>query len=355
VQTFAHLALVAIAALTGWLSVTTVLLLLILEYAVLVTTIAPALVRKSIEEAPGDEPWRDVVNEFVAYCRPVALYGYVGFAYGFADRWLLQHFGGSVQQGLFGFAQQFGAISILATGAILNVFWKEIAEANALGNLARLRELYIRSRRVLFFTAAWTSCLLLPWSGRLLVFAAGSKYTEGAPVLTLMLLYPVHQTLGQLQATFLVATGRTRLYSTLGLISMSASIIVTYFLLASPTASVPGLGLGAVGLAAKLVGLQLLQVVVAAVIISRLYHWPTDLGHQFGLLGGLLLISFAMRVLVESAFPNVDRLTQVLVASVAYAALTGFGVWRYPALAGFSRELLGEIAHRLTARVRSSR
>ena len=352
VQTFAHLTLVAIAALTGWLSVATVLTLLVVEYAVLVTTIAPRLVRRSIAEAPVDEPWREVVREFVEYCRPVAVYGYVGFAYGFADRWLLQHFGGAVQQGLFGFAQQLGTISILATGAILNVFWKEIAEANALGNLSRLRELYIRSRRVLFFTAAWTSCLLLPWSGRLLLLAAGSKYVQGAPVLTLMLLYPVHQTLGQLQATFLVATGRTRLYSTLGLISMSASIVVTYFLLASPTATVPGLGLGAVGLAAKLVGLQLLQVVVAAVMISRLYQWPTDLGHQFGVLGGLLLVSFAMRMLVEAAFPTIESLTQVLAASIAYSAITGLAVWRYPALAGFSRELLVETAQRLTVRFR---
>ncbi|MDQ6768431.1 MAG: hypothetical protein M3Z54_00390, partial [Gemmatimonadota bacterium] len=163
-QTLAHLALVAFALLTGRLSVTAVIVFLAIEYTLLVTIIAPSLVKTSVRSAPIDESWRDVLREFVDYCRPVALYGYVGFAYGFADRWLLQHYGGSVQQGLFGFAQQFGAISILATAAMVNVFWKEIAEANARGNLERLRELYMRSRRMLFFTAAWTSCLLIPWS-----------------------------------------------------------------------------------------------------------------------------------------------------------------------------------------------
>ncbi len=351
-QTLAHLALVAFAAITGRLSVTTVIILLVLEYAALVTLVAPPLVKTSISSAPTDEPWRDVVHEFVNYCRPVALYGYVGFAYGFADRWLLEHYGGAVQQGLFGFAQQFGAISILATGAMVNVFWKEIAEANSLGNLARLRELYMRSRRMLFFTAAWTSCLLIPWSSELLLLAGGSKYTAGAPVLMLMLLYPVHQTLGQLQGTFLIATGRTRLYSALGMISMSASILVTYFLLATPTASLPGLGLGAVGLAVKLVGLQLIQVIVASVIISRKYRWPTDLMHQFLLLAAMIVLSVTIRSLIRAAFPAWQSVGQILAGLIMYAGVTGFAVWKYPGLAGFSRALAVETMHRLTDRMR---
>lgn len=351
-QTVVHLALVAWAALTGRLSVTIVIVLLVIEYTLLVTIIAPALVKTSVRSAPINEPWRDVVREFVDYCRPVALYGYVGFAYGFADRWLLQHYGGAVQQGLFGFAQQFGAISILATGAMVNVFWKEIAEANGRGDLDRLRELYMRSRRMLFFTAAWTSCLLIPWSSALLLLAAGAKYSAGAPVLMLMLLYPVHQTLGQLQLTFLVATGRTRLYSALGMISMSASIVVTYFLLATPSAALPGLGLGAIGLAAKLIGLQLIQVIIVSVIISRKYHWPTDLVHQFLLLAGLIVISVAIRSLVRAAFPAWQSITQILTAAVVYSGVTGFAVWKYPALAGFSRELAVETMLRLTDRIR---
>ena len=351
-QTLAHLALVAFAVLTGRLSVTIVIVLLVIEYTLLVTIIAPPLVKASVRSAPINEPWRDVVREFVDYCRPVALYGYVGFAYGFADRWLLQHYGGAVQQGLFGFAQQFGAISILATAAMVNVFWKEIAEANARGNLERLRELYMRSRRILFFTAAWTSCLLIPWSSALLLLAAGAKYTAGAPVLMLMLLYPVHQTLGQLQSTFLIATGRTRLYSTLGIISMSASIVIAYFLLATPSAALPGLGLGAIGLAAKLVGLQLIQVVVVSVMISRKYDWPTDLLHQFLLLAGLIAVSVTIRWLVRAAFPTWQGIAQILAAVVIYGGITGFAVWKYPTLAGFSRELAAETVQRLTRRIR---
>jgi O-antigen/teichoic acid export membrane protein len=350
-QALVHLALLAFAAISGYLTLNLVLLLLTVEFTILMVLTAPPLVKMSIVLAPVEQSWQNVIRDFVDYCRPVAVYGYVGFIYTFADRWLLQHFGGAAQQGLFAFAQQFGAISILATAAMMNVFWKEIAEARAFGNLDRLRELYVRSRRALFFTAAWTSCLLIPWSGQLLVLAVGSQYASGALVLTLMFLYPVHQSLGQLQSTFLIATGETRLYATIGLVAMTASIIAAYFLLASPSANVPGFGLGAVGLAGKMVGLQLIQVLFMGVVISRKYHWPYDIGHQFSLLVGLLLLSFAVRSLIQLLTPGLGTIGQLIIAVVVYTACTGMIIWKFPELAGFNRNLVAGFLHAVVARV----
>jgi O-antigen/teichoic acid export membrane protein len=354
-QGLAHVALLGLAILTGHLTVATVLLLLILEYATLVVLIGPSLVRTSVRAARDEEPWQEVVRGFVEYCRPVALYCYVGFLYSFADRWLLQHFGGAVQQGLFGFAQQFGTVSILATGAMMNVFWKEIAEARARDDLSRLRELYMRSRRALFFTSAWTSCLLIPWSSGLLLLTVGSQYAAGAMVLTLMLLYPVHQSLGQLQGTFFIATGETRLYSTIGIVWMSVSIVVTYFLLASPSATMPGLGLGAVGLAGKLVGLQMIQVFIVGIIIARKYRWPHDLSYQFAVLAGLLLASFSIKWLLQLMWPGPGGIAQIVTAVVFYAGATALTLWRFPELAGFSRELVVGVLQRATKHVRGIR
>lgn len=352
-QALAHLILLTVAAITGHFNVAVVLVFLIVEFAILIGVIAPPLLRSALANSQDNEHWGEVARSLVHYCRPVAVYSYAGFIYSFADRWLLQHFGGAVQQGLFGFAQQFGSISILVTAAMMNIFWKEIAEASALGNLDRVRDLYMRSRRALFFTAAWTSCLLIPWSGWLLVSVAGSQYAAGASVLALMLLYPVHQSLGQLQGTFFIATGETRLYSSLGLVSMGVSVIVTYFLLATPSARIPGLGLGAMGLAAKLVGLQLIQVLLFGIVIARRYRWPYDLRHQFELLGGLLLISFAIRWLVKFGELALGSTATAVVALLLYLAATSCFIWKYPEQAGFSRELVLSVAHRIRLRIRT--
>jgi hypothetical protein len=87
-------------------------------------------------------------------------------------------------------------------------------------------------------------------------------------------------------------------------------------------------------------------------MISRKYDWPTDLLHQFLLLAGLIAVSVTIRWLVRAAFPTWQGIAQILAAVVIYGGITGFAVWKYPTLAGFSRELAAETVQRLTRRIR---
>ena len=45
----------------------------------------------------------------------LVLYSIVGFGYEFADRWLLQNYGGSIQQGVYEVGFRFGMVSLLVT------------------------------------------------------------------------------------------------------------------------------------------------------------------------------------------------------------------------------------------------
>jgi len=64
-------------------------------------------------------------------------------------------------------------------------------------------------------------------------------------------LYPIHQALAQMNTAYFYATSQTKLRSNLGIIGMTLSIPVTYFVLAPSSAAVPGMDLGSVGLALK--------------------------------------------------------------------------------------------------------
>jgi len=88
------------------------------------------------------------------------------------------------------------------------------------------------------------------------------------------------------------------------------------------------------------------------VIISRQYRWPTDLMYQFLLLAGMIMLSVAIRSVITAAFPASQSVRQIVAAFLMYAGVTGFAVWKYPPLAGFSRELALETVHRLTDRIR---
>jgi hypothetical protein len=73
-----------------------------------------------------------------------------------------------------------------------------------------------------------------------------------------MTFYPIHQTYGQLSSSIFYATGQTKLYSNIGIITILAGLPVTYLLIAP--ADKMGLNAGATGLAIKMVLLNFISV-----------------------------------------------------------------------------------------------
>lgn len=324
-QALVHLALIVAAIEMKWLSVTAVLWLITLEYLATAFLFGPRMMRHHLGGEP--EPLGAITKQFTAYCKPIVVYCLVTFLYQFADRWLLQRFGGSVQQAFFAVGQQFAAISLLATTSIVNVFWKEIAEANEKGDHERMRAIYGSVRRVLYFGAAAISCALIPYSREILRWTVGDKYESGALCLALMFLYPIHQALGYIQGTFYLATRETTRYTLVGLGMMIVSIPTTYLM-------VGPLALGAVGVAVKMVVLQVLGIAAQMVLLKRSHGFGYDYGYQAAVIALLLALAFGIKTAFTFAIAN--PFVVALLGGIVYAAIIGVFVWRKPSLAGLS-------------------
>lgn len=344
IQATVHFALVAAAIRGGWLSLPLVFWLLIAEYLVLTLALGPRLLAGNLAHgrtagAPP-EHLATIANEFVVFCKPLAVFGTIGVVYLFADRWLLQNFGGARQQGLFSIGQQIATVSLLATTSIMDVFWKEIAEARNRGDLSRATQLYTAVRHALFFYTAWISCGLIPHAKDILAWTVGSDFDGAWIPLTIMLLYPIHQSLSLVQGTFAYASGRPKAYTRAGILTMVISIPITYFLLAPPTAVVPGLGLGAVGLSLKLVVLQILGVGLAARVLVRDNEgWSHDYGYQLKVLGFLLALGLTCRWLVDSVMTALGVTADVVAVAIAaalYTAVCVAAIYRVPSAAGLT-------------------
>lgn len=280
-QAVVHLALVAAATYWGWLSVPTVMWLLVGEYALLVVTLGPMLLRGNIAAASdASRGYEAGVMEFVVYCKPLVLYAWMAFLYTFADRWLLQKFGGAEQQGFYAISQQFANLSLIATASIIKVFWKEIAEADARQDHERVRTLYQKVSRGLLMVGAILSGFMIPWSEATLELFLGRAYAPAWAALAIMFLYPIHQSIGQICGTMLLSIGKPRVYVICGIGTMLASLPISYILQAPPTAVLPGLGLGSLGMALKMVVLNVVGVNVMIMIIARLCGWKYDWVHQ---------------------------------------------------------------------------
>ena len=286
---FIHLLSVILLWLLGWLGLYAIFIAILIEYFV-----AAIIVHKKYTYTADDKTEtintteEKIFKKYLNYCLPLVPYSWVAFAYIFADRWLLQYYSGSVEQAYYSVAAQFAAIALIFTTSILRIFWKEISEAQKQGNNERVRRLYKKVSRLLFFISAFIAGFLIPWSEVIVSNVLGENYKGGVLTLAIMFVYPVYQSMGQIGGTMLYATERVSIQSIIGVVFMIASMIATYLVLAPSSAFVAGLGLASEGLALKMVVMQFIQVNVTAYVIARIWNWPFDWLYQpFGLLGCL--------------------------------------------------------------------
>lgn len=225
---------------------------------------------------------RCIFSDYVAYCYPLVFITVLGFVYNYLDTWILQYFGGSTQQGFYQIANQFASISLLATSSVLSIFWKEVAAAYDQNDQEKVKAIFLKATRGLVLFGAVISGFLVPWTDQIIRLLLGESYSNAVPILAIMFFYPIHQSMGQLAASFFFATKRTRIYSTVSTIVMLMSMPLSIVFLAPVDGFFfPGFGLGAVGLALKMVTVNVVGVNISIFIISRLQHWKYDYKHQF--------------------------------------------------------------------------
>lgn len=337
-----HLLAVILLWRLGTLGLYAVFAVIALEYA-----LAAVVAHHRFQYTPIESEPEPGFRKYLNYCFPLISYSCVAFVYMFTDDWLLQAYGGGVQQAFYAVGAQFSAIALIATSSILNIFWKEIAEAHHRGDHQRASSLYQKVSRLLFLVGATIAGFLMPWSGSLLRFVLGTAYVGGATTMAIMFLYPVHQSMGQIGSTMLYATERISLQVTIGIGFMIASMGVTYLVLAPRNAVVPGLGLASEGLAIKMVVMQLIQVNIIAYAISRIWKRPFDWIYQpVSMLGCISLgwlAQFTVANLAVRAWPLPVRMG---LAGLLYLPLMAIFVYAMPWLTGFSRaELVWDAWH----------
>ena len=154
-----------------------------------------------------------------------------------------------------------------------------------------------------------------------------------------MLLYPIHQTLGQICGTMYYASGETKPSATISIVFMIISIPLSYALLASTSAVIPGLDLGSFGLALKMVVLQFLNVNVLAWWLAKIRNWKFDWSYQLITVAVLLFAGFASYK-IAGFVPVVSQwlVLRAGISAALYASIAGLFYWSFPSLAGISRE-----------------
>ncbi len=280
-----------------------------------------------------------VFQEFWKYCKPLIPYAWLGFLYEFLDRWMLQLWGGNEEQAYYAVAKNFVFIVLLATISILRIFWKEIAEAHHQGNMDKMQRLYQKTTRILYFIGAFIAGALIPWSAEILDITVGDEYIDGKITFMIMLVYPVHQSMGQIGGAVLFATEKVKLQTIIGSVFMITSILVAYFVLAPSDAVIPGFNLASEGLAWKMVVLQFIQVNILAYVIARVFNWQYKWLYQIIVLGGAIFIGHLAKFMTFEIFTSVSA--SIVISSFLYFLMIIFLLYLYPAqISGITKQEL---------------
>jgi O-antigen/teichoic acid export membrane protein len=284
------------------------------------------------------------IREFYNYSAPLFFFAFVGLINGLQDRWFLQSFAGSVEQGFYGLSYQIGAICFLVSGSMTPLFWREIAKAFGEKNQEKMRAMFRRYVPLLYAVAAFLAMFVTLQASKVTALVGGGDFQHAAVPISIMALYPLHQTYGQLNGTFLLATGQTRLYRNLGLGMMVVDLLLTFWLVAPPTLF--GLGLGATGLALKMVIVQFVGVNLQLWFICRFLRLPFRyfLIHQLYsvlLLAGLAWLSAAAVDLMVK-----NTLVSFVISGAIYTLGCVSLVFLLPSIAGMTR---AELRHQVTS------
>ena len=255
--------------------------------------------------------------------------------------YLIQTWYGSEEQGYYALALQWSAFAMVFTNSGVWIFWREIAHHSGGGDLRHAARTYEQFSALFLYLALALAFWLSASSAILVQIVAGARFRAAANVLALMAFYPVSQTMNQLAMASLKATEHTASYARWTVLLSIPELLLTYVLLAPASAPVPGLHLGAIGMAIK--------TVFYGLVVAQVYDWLNcrflgipNLQVLMRRILAMFAVGAAAALLIGACGrwlqrAGIDRFTVLMVCSAGYAAVIVLMVWLWPGLAGLSR------------------
>lgn len=200
---------------------------------------------------------KEVAGYFYNYSSPLIVVLIAGFGINYFDRWFLQLIDGSVTQGYYSLSLRLSAVCALFTSAMTPLFMQSTARAHAEGRPEHIRIIFDKIQ-VFFFMAALIAVYFSLLSKEIVDIIGANEYSGAIVPITIMMLYPVHQTYGRFCGAVLLSTERTDLYRNITIFASLIGLPLSFILIAPERYF--GFNLGATGLALKMVLIQAISV-----------------------------------------------------------------------------------------------
>lgn len=289
-------------------------------------------IRKKVVRKNGSKKRiKEALIPYVTYCGPLILISVLDFFEPFFMRWLLQFYGGSVQQGYFSISERLSTIVSLISVSAANILWKEMSAANA-DNTSYEYKIFKNSTKILFAVCVVLCCAFLPYANEIIALTVGEQYLGARSAFIVMLLVPAFASVDMVAKTYFLATERVRAFRNVWFIKSGCSILFGYFLVASPTALIPGLGLSSFGMSLRLFLATILGVFLYLFLISKVRKWKIDYGYLLYFFPLVYALAWVVKLACR------EFVAFIGVGDMLFGILFGIGVY-FVALSLFSKVL----------------
>lgn len=287
------------------------------------------------------ETLKEIKKYFLSYNSPLVIFTIVTFVFTFFERWFLQLISGSVQQAYFSIAFQWNSLSLLFTTSILNIFWREISSSFGRKDITRIKNIFPKTIKLVFFISSLFAIFFVFNAEFLLSFFAGDKFVGATNTLIVFSFIPVFQSIGQLTSSYFLATEQTVKFRNLGLVSLITGIIATYFMLAPNNFVLPGLELGAEGLAIKTVVLTIIFTNIYLFIIAKQLSIKFKRFIEMQITS--LLLTCVLGIIcfvIISEFFETKTLLNFTISSIIYLILSLVTIYKWPSIVGLDKTFI---------------
>jgi len=275
------------------------------------------------------------VLEMYLYSHPLFVKGIVVLIVGIGERWLLQLYGGSEQQGFYSFSFALASIIILFTTSIAPIFTTDFSIAWKNNDYVKMRKLFNTLVHPLVFITSFLSFFVASNGVEIMILFGGKSYEGAGLSLMILALYPIHQTYGQLCGAVLYSSGKTKIVRNVSIPVQIIGLCVVYFFI-SPE-NIGGLNLGAVGLSYKMIFLQIIAVNIYLWYCVKILSlsFTKHILKQFLMFFILFIFSFGLKFIFKNTTDFI--ILNLIINGVFYLIISAVFIFIFPSIINLER------------------
>jgi O-antigen/teichoic acid export membrane protein len=288
-------------------------------------------------------------KEIFTYSLPLAFYLTTTLITEIFDRYILQHYGGSYQQGLYSFSFAMSNMMILFVTAMVPLFTRELSIAFVENDIEYASKLYRKYVPILYVVVAYFCCFLFIAANDVLLIFGGEGYKEAIGSLRILLIYSLVATYSNLNSSVVYAKSENTFLRNLVLVIHPMGMAISYLLISNYF-----VGAEAIGLAIKVLVIETIGVTVIMFYISKRLELRISKFFIHMIFSPVILLGVAFlakKLLFYFLGAEDGDIFAFILSGMLYTLLFALIIWFFPIFIGVSRASVLEIISRITKRI----